>query len=484
MLTPASAQQAATSRPSTVLPAQVAGSFYLGDPAELRQQVNRFMTANPVLGLRGIRAMIVPHAGHQFSGAVAANAFRELGTTAKTVFILADNHSAEANYTGVSFPNAGAMEVAGVQIPLSPICWQLAAAAPDLFCNNTAAHQAHMVEVELPFLLASRQWPQKPNFEIVPLVLSGNLSEPQLAKLADLLNAHVKPDTLFVVSTDLSHYQSYNTARQRDYGTIAHMLAKEPNDLNHLSCCGLQSVCTILNLAGRQGWETNFLAYDTSATASGDVQRVVGYTAIALTEPLSFTAEEQKTLLEYARKVVETKVRTGGEVPADDNWLNQFPIFRLNRAVFVTLEENGELRGCIGSLGNPDNPITTLEPIYESVRSNAVSAAINDPRFRPVSTEELGKLSYTISILTFSARVKAEPAEFTNVLRPGKDGAILTINGRRSTFLPEVWKQIPQPAEFLSHLCLKQGSPPDAWKSNDAIMHTYTAFVMHDRGKP
>ena len=468
-----SSGKSAVQKPANVLAPRVAGSFYPQEVEEIRRQVSGFMSASPVLGLRGVRAVIVPHAGYVFSGAVAAHAFRELGSTAKTVFILADNHNGEANYTGVSFPNAGAMEVAGVQIPLSPICWQLAAAAPDLFCQNAAAHESHMIEVELPFILAARQWPAKPDFEIVPLVLSGNLSDEQMAKLTDLLNAQAKPDSLFVVSTDLSHYQGYNTARQWDYGTIGHMLAKEGDELTHLSCCGLQSVRTVLNLASKQNWETNRLFYDNSATASGDTQRVVGYTAIALTEPLSFTPEEQKALLDYARKVVETKVRTGVELAVEENFLKQFPIFRLNRAVFVTLKENGQLRGCIGSL-------TNLEPIHESVRGNAINAALHDPRFSPVTAEELDKLNYTISILTFPARVKAQPADFTKVLRPRRDGVILAINGRQSTFLPEVWEEIPEPTEFLGHLCRKQGSQPEAWKSSDAVMYTYTAFVMHE----
>lgn len=479
--TPAAAQQASGSaaqapfqKPSTILAPQVAGAFYPKEADELRRQVSGFMTAKPVLGLRGVRAVIVPHAGYVFSGAVAAEAFRELASPVKTVFILADNHNGAANYTGVSFPNAGAMEVPGAQIPISRICWDLAAAAPGLFCNNAAAHESHMIEVELPFLLAASQWPQKPDFEIVPLVLSGNLTGDQINRLADLLAPYAtQPGALFVVSTDLSHYLSYNMARQWDYATISRILAKEGEELSAQSCCGLQSVRTILNLASRHGWESNRLAYDNSSTATGDTQRVVGYAAIALTEPLSFTPEERDALLGYARQVVETRVRTGVDVAVEESWLDRFPIFRLPRAVFVTLKKNGELRGCIGSL-------TNIEPIHDSVRANAVSAALRDQRFSPVTSEELGGLHYSISILTFPARVNAEPARFAEVLKPLRDGVILSIDGRQSTFLPEVWEQIPEPAEFLAHLCRKQGSAPEAWKSAGAVMHTYTALVLHE----
>lgn len=472
---PVTAQQAMSS-PSGVLAPSVAGSFYPAEPEVLRQQVDAFLNASPVLGLRGVRALIVPHAGYVFSGAVAAHAFRELSAVPKTVFILADNHNADARYPGVSIPEAGALEVPGARIPLSPVCGQLASAAPDLFCHHAAAHASHMIEVELPFLLGAAHWPRQPEFSVVPLVLSSPLSEEQLARLADLLDAQAGKDSLFLVSTDLSHYNSYNIARQWDHSTLAHMLAKEPEELSQLSCCGLQSVRVLLRLASRRGWEANRLAYDNSSSATGDVQRVVGYGAIALTEPLTFTAEEQKALLGYARSVVETRVRTGVELAVEDEWLDRFPIFRLNRAVFVTLKKDGDLRGCIGSL-------TQLEPIHESVRSNAIRAALRDARFSPVSGEELDKLHYSISVLTFPAKVNAEPARFAEILQPHRDGVILTIDGRQSTFLPEVWEQIPDRVEFLDQLCRKQGSLPGSWNSSGAVMHTYTAFVMHEGGK-
>ena len=460
-------------KPSNVLPPQVAGKFYPGEVGELRKTIDGFLSSAPKLGLRGLRAVIVPHAGYVFSGAVAAHAFRETPAAFKTVFILADNHNREAEYTGVSFPNAGTMAVPGAEIPLSEICWQLADAAPDLFCNDPNAHKSHMIEVELPFLLAVREWPAIPDFEIVPLIFGGILPDEQLDKIAELLVAHAGPESLFVASTDLSHFETDPVARQLDIVTISRMLALEGERLPPGSCCGPQSVRTMLKLARRQGWESNLLAYDNSATASGDRQRVVGYTAVGFAEPLSFTQEEEKALTGFARKVVETKVRAGEDIEAEKEWLDRFPVFRLNRAAFVTIEREGALRGCIGGLAQ-------LAPIHESVRRFAIAAALHDGRFSPVTEGELDSLTYTVSLLTFPARVQAVPAEFAGILEPHRSGVILEINGRQSTFLPTVWEQIPDAATFLSALSRKQGAGPEDWKSPGAVLHLYDALVLHE----
>ena len=466
-------KDATIEKPANVFPPQVAGGFYPGDVEELQKKISIFFDSSPRLNLRGLRAVIVPHAGYQYSGAVAAQAFREVPATFKTAIILADNHHPEARYTGVSFPEAGAMAVPGGEIPLSEICWQLAEAAPDLFCHDPHAHNSHVVEVELPFLLAARQWPEKQDFEIVPLVLGGDLSDEQIGRLADLLDAHANEETLFVISTDLSHFQPEAAARQIDGVTISRILAKEGDQLPPGSCCGLQSVRTLLKLAQRRGWESNLLSYDNSATTSGDKQRVVGYTAAAFTEPLSFTAEEEKAIAGFARQVVETKVRTGEDLVAEAAWLDRFPVFRLNRAVFVTIEKEGDLRGCIGGL-------VQLAPIHESVRQFALAAALRDNRFAPVVEAELAHLTYSVSILTFPSRLQASPESYAEVLETRRPGAILEINGRQSTFLPSVWKQIPDPVAFLSALSEKQGAAPDAWKSPGAILHLYDALVLHE----
>ncbi len=126
-------------------------------------------------------------------------------------------------------------------------------------------------------------------------------------------------------------------------------------------------------------------------------------------------------------------------------------------ASFVTLTQNSQLRGCIGSL-------QAHRPLLADIKSNAVSAALHDPRFRPLRAQELASTTIEISLLT-----PPKTMEFRNEadallrLRPGVDGVIFEFSGYRSTFLPQVWDQLPEPRQFMAHLKRKAGLPDDFW---------------------
>lgn len=130
------------------------------------------------------------------------------------------------------------------------------------------------------------------------------------------------------------------------------------------------------------------------------------------------------------------------------------------RSTFVTLNRQGDLRGCIGHLE------ATL-PLVEDVAENAFSAAFKDPRFPPLSAYELDDLEIHISVLTPPEVLACESeADLLARLRPNTDGLILADGLRRGTFLPSVWEQLPEPAEFLRHLKRKAGMPDDYWSDN------------------
>ena len=126
-------------------------------------------------------------------------------------------------------------------------------------------------------------------------------------------------------------------------------------------------------------------------------------------------------------------------------------------ASFVTLTQRGQLRGCIGSLA-------AHRPLADDVRHNAVAAALHDPRFEPLAASELCLTRVEVSVLS-----PAEPLEFADEadalarLRPGRDGIVLEYGARRSTFLPQVWEQLPDPREFLAQLKRKAGLGSDFW---------------------
>jgi len=165
-------------------------------------------------------------------------------------------------------------------------------------------------------------------------------------------------------------------------------------------------------------------------------------------------AELGTTLLTLARNAIAARFGLPG-APADD-----LPELHQPGAVFVTLTQRDNLRGCIGSL-------EAWRPLRQDVHENALAAAFRDPRFEPLSADELPTTRVEVSLLT-----PAEPMSFTSEadalaqLRPEVDGVIFTAGNRRSTFLPQVWEQLPDPAIFMAHLKQKAGLPADYWGPN------------------
>ncbi|HET98038.1 MAG TPA: AmmeMemoRadiSam system protein A [Desulfurivibrio alkaliphilus] len=137
------------------------------------------------------------------------------------------------------------------------------------------------------------------------------------------------------------------------------------------------------------------------------------------------------------------------------------------RGVFVTLKRNGQLRGCIGSL-------SPRQPLLDGVRQNALNAAFHDPRFPPLDAAELAELRIEVSVLTpLSPLDYTDGSELPSRLRAGRDGVLLEKGGCSATFLPQVWEQLPDPVDFLGHLCLKAGLPADAWRHERLRVQTY-----------
>ena len=181
--------------------------------------------------------------------------------------------------------------------------------------------------------------------------------------------------------------------------------------------------------------------------------------------PHSLTDEEKQILLRLARKAVETAVRGLALPPVDKQALT--PALRENGASFVTLTIHGELRGCIGAL-------EAYQPLNEDVREHAIAAALKDPRFPPVSENELSRIHIEVSRLTSPTALEYANAEdLLKKLRPHIDGVILRHGHRRATFLPQVWEKIPDPVEFLEQLCYKMGERGNLWREAKLQVYTY-----------
>lgn len=181
---------------------------------------------------------------------------------------------------------------------------------------------------------------------------------------------------------------------------------------------------------------------------------------------------QQGILLQLAEEAIRHALETGRALPVDST--NYEEALRVPAACFVTLKKGGELRGCIGSL-------EAHRSMVEDVVHNADAAAFSDPRFPPLREEELPGLELDISLLTPAEEMHfVSEADLLSQIRPGIDGLILEEGYRRGTFLPSVWEQLPRAEQFLQHLKLKAGLPPDHWSGNIRVSR-YTTQIFGTR---
>jgi len=184
------------------------------------------------------------------------------------------------------------------------------------------------------------------------------------------------------------------------------------------------------------------------------------------------TTAERQILLRLAREALQLGVCGQNLPPLELNSLPQR--LQKNGASFVTLTIEGNLRGCIG----------TLEPyqsLAEDVREHAVAAALQDYRFSNVQPEELSKIKIEISRLTIPVPLEySTPEDLLSKLQPGKDGVLLRDGPSRATFLPQVWEKVPDPAEFLEHLCYKMGASPHLWRKKHLDVSVYRVEEFHE----
>jgi AmmeMemoRadiSam system protein A len=175
--------------------------------------------------------------------------------------------------------------------------------------------------------------------------------------------------------------------------------------------------------------------------------------------------QEKKLLLRIARDAISRALQDQGQRDLD---AEDFPSqLKAPGASFVTLTINGVLRGCIGS-------IEASQPLVIDVRDRALAAAFEDPRFPPLSSQELNDVEIEISVLTSPERLNyQDPADLPDLLQPGVDGVILRHQYRRATFLPQVWETLTSPELFLGRLCQKMGMPADTWKRYHLEVETY-----------
>ncbi|MDD5491880.1 MAG: AmmeMemoRadiSam system protein B [bacterium] len=459
-------------------PPAVAGAFYPADPAELNSLIEYYFDQVPAQAIKGdIIVLIVPHAGYVYSGLIAAYGYKLLANnTYDTVILIGPSHHEFLNVASIY--TAGAWETPLGKVAIDSALAKAIAAENKLFtCADQAHQKEHSLEAQLPFLQKTLR-----NFKIVPILLS----DPTLANcdlLAQAIVKHCDPRKkyLIIASTDMSHYYAREKARTLDMLALALLEKQDLAGLNaglaagSCGLCGRGAVLTALEVARLKGpAKVKILKYATSGDVTGDLDRVVGYGAAVIytdkkaanKEKTMINKSQQQELLKIARKTIESYIASG-TVP---DFKITDPSLKEKRGVFVTLNKKHQLRGCIGY-------IMPIEPLYQAVSKMAIEAATGDPRFPPVTKEELSQLEIEISVLTVPERVK-DPAEI--IL--GTHGVIVRKGGCGGVFLPQVavetgWSK----EEFLNELCSqKAGLPEDAWKNKDTELYIFSAQVFKE----
>jgi len=438
-----------------VRPAAVAGLFYPSNPDELRAAVYSYLAADAAsadIAANGdsVKAAIAPHAGYRYSGRTAGAAYRVLAPrsdTVERVVVVGPAHRIRLDGIGLSTARAWATPLGEAEVDVA-LCDDLAEVTRVSYADAAHAPE-HSIEVHLPFVQVV--------FGDVPVVplLVGQASVDEVARVLDIVWGG--DETAVVVSSDLSHYLDDIAARRRDRRTADAILDGRVDEIGPHDACGCLPIAGLLTAALEHRLAPRLLRLSTSADTTGERARVVGYGSFALLPRPDLGEADRQWLADLARRVIDHEL-DHGEPLLLDNLDNPDDVdvpaaVRAPGASFVTLERDDELLGCIGS----------LEPqraLWRDVVHNARGAAFDDPRFPALAGDAWDGVSVEVSILSPLEEIPAAGADdVASRLRPGVDGLVLVAEGRRGTFLPDVWDKIPKPIEFVHELLLKAGCP-------------------------
>ncbi len=487
----AAAQPPAPAETASVRATCVAGQFYRADPEGLAADVNGYLAAAQVPEITDdIIAVIAPHAGYEFSGAVAGYSYAILKDRSYDTVILVGPSHRGMPLSGAALSSHDFWETPLGKVPVSQEMNEKLLAASSRFKMSDTAHDGeHSLETQLPFLQTVLE-----EFSIVPIVFS-DFGPHNTQPLGQAIASVANEKTLLVVSTDLSHFPTAEQAKTVDheildaicsldvdtvYAADRELLARDIPNL-HCTACGLGPVVAGMGAAKMLGaTRADMLHYANSADADPrSASRCVGYGAVVFVgarkaatssgEPgaapsVELDKAQQQYLLKLARSSIKAHLGTGTlpDIATSD------PAMHEQRAVFVTLTKDGKLRGCIGQ-------IIARHALAVAVRDAAVSAAVRDHRFSPVTRDELKELHIEISVLS-----PMEPVASYTDIKVGKHGVMVVRGRRNGVYLPQVapeqgWNR----EQMLENLCShKAGLAGDAYKDPNTELYVFTAQVF------
>ena len=477
-----------------VRPATQAGRFYEGNPRVLSYEVDSLLArhtkeaenGSPVAAYENVAALIVPHAGYYFSGNVAASAYARLAPDRqyKRIFLLGPSHYEWLDGASVNTEtDCYATPLGEVRVDRETAKKLTTAEGADsVFIYRSEAHdREHCLEVQLPFL--QRRFREVP--PIVPIIISTNDFQ-KLKRMAEMLKPYFTDDNLFIISSDFSHYPSYGDACAVDAKTgkavesgnveqfIAAIEANARCGIRNLqtSACGEFPIITLMMMLNSQ-CEVKHIMYQNSGDIDNhDPNRVVGYHSFVVVRnkqtrtntEFSLSDEEKRKLKEIA--LTSIKDSLDGKRISQPTLKSKLSSLYSKCGAFVSLHKKGRLRGCIGHFGEDS-------PLYEIVAEMARAAAFEDPRFLPVSRDELDDIDIEISVLTPMRQIQS-----LDEFQLHKHGIYIRKGHRSGTFLPQVADEVNwTKEEFVAHCSQdKAGLGWDGWR--DAELYVYEAIVF------
>jgi AmmeMemoRadiSam system protein B/AmmeMemoRadiSam system protein A len=501
------------SDPKKIRPARFAqkDGFYTDDPVELAKQIAGFFAKAERADIDGtIAALVCPHAGYIYSGAVAAAGYKQLeGLSYDTVVVIAPSH--RAFFRGASIFSGGAYRTPLGEIPLDlDLCGKLTSIDPDIALSDlghdaTGGGYEHALEVQLPFLQIVLG-----QFALVPIIMGDQ--EYQTAKLLGELIGRwaTLGHTLIVASSDLAHGHSYAETKKLDETAAAAIEKFSPSHFydrlqgGAFEACGGGPITAAMIASQAIGADTaRVVCKRNSGDATGVKSGyIVGYmSAVLYGSPASESSRQSKLdarftprdrrhdqdrserarpytslhtdqdLSDSERELLRTAARRSLDHSVKGARLEcpAAPTERLRekRGAFVTLKLHGELRGCVGY-------VRPYKPLLDAVWEMAESAALRDDRFIPVEASEVDDLEVEITVLSPLKRI-TNPDE----VLVGRHGLLISRGHQSGVLLPQVPVENDWDREtFLAHTCLKAGLPTDAWQDPKTVLEIFTAEVF------
>jgi len=438
----------------------VAGMFYPVDKNELLDMIKTFEQNCKNDYNFSSRAIIVPHAGYFYSGQLASEGFQYLSRNVKNIFIIAPSH-----HVAVEAPVLSSY--GGWQTPLGDIALNQEInkeLVENFGCNfmDEAFEKEHSVEVQVPFIQYYYS-----DVKIVPILVNYNSSQRLAALIAHYYSSS---ENAFVISSDLSHFYTDEEARKIDSITADMIETMGVARMNPHQACGSTGICALHDFAQSNNFSLIRVRLTNSGAVAEDKTRVVGYGSWLLYEGEK-SEFIKKYFSDFVLKFCKQSIMAGLEKKNLTSDVRIPEVFKELGAAFVTLQKNGRLRGCIGS-------IVAHQPLIIDMAQHAYDAAFNDNRFSPLEKEELSEITISVSLLSLPEKINFKSEmELLEKIEPFKDGIIIKDNRYQAVYLPSVWAQLPDKKDFLRSLKIKAGLAPDYFSETFEAFKFSTVYI-------